>query len=172
MQPELDYEVGYGKPPKHSQFPNGQSGNSKGRPRGSKNKATLFDEALDERITITENGKRRKITKRKAGYKQLANQVAQGDHRATQIMLKHDQDNDRRRAEQKKAEPPAAPAPSRGYVVVLPHNGRDPIDPELKEEYKKAAIRFFARKEREAARLKAANENVEEETSSARGQAA
>ena len=30
---EGDYEVGYGKPPKHSRFKPGQSGNPKGRPR-------------------------------------------------------------------------------------------------------------------------------------------
>ena len=33
------YEVGYGKPPKHSRFRPGKSGNPKGRPKGSKNKA-------------------------------------------------------------------------------------------------------------------------------------
>ena len=27
------YEVGYGKPPKHTQFKKGQSGNPKGRPK-------------------------------------------------------------------------------------------------------------------------------------------
>ena len=30
-------EVGYGKPPKHSQFKPGQSGNPQGRPKGSRN---------------------------------------------------------------------------------------------------------------------------------------
>ena len=29
---ETDYEVGYGKPPKHTQFKRGQSGNPNGRP--------------------------------------------------------------------------------------------------------------------------------------------
>lgn len=35
-----DYEVGYGKPPKHSQFKPGHSGNRKGRPKGAKNRVT------------------------------------------------------------------------------------------------------------------------------------
>ena len=34
---EDDYEVGYKKPPKHSQFQPGESGNPKGRPKGSRN---------------------------------------------------------------------------------------------------------------------------------------
>jgi hypothetical protein len=32
--PGEDYDVGYGKPPQHTQFRRGQSGNPGGRPRG------------------------------------------------------------------------------------------------------------------------------------------
>lgn len=35
-----DYSVGKGKPPKHTQFKPGQSGNPKGRPKGSNNLKT------------------------------------------------------------------------------------------------------------------------------------
>tara|TARA_R110002073_G_scaffold4543_1_gene29534 strand:+ start:1278 stop:2003 length:726 start_codon:yes stop_codon:yes gene_type:complete len=42
-----DYEVGYGKPPRHSRFKKGQSGNPYGRPVGSKNKVP---EAKEERL--------------------------------------------------------------------------------------------------------------------------
>ena len=41
-----DYEVGYGKPPRHTWFKKGQSGNPRGRPCGSKNLKTLLSEAL------------------------------------------------------------------------------------------------------------------------------
>lgn len=171
MPPETDYEVGKGNPPKHSRWkPGDPSPNPKGRPRGSKNSSTLLDQALDEKVTMTDKGQRRNITKREAMCKQIANRAAQGDPKATQTVLRHDQEKDRRRAEQKQADPPAVQ--TRCYVVILPHNGREPLDPELKKEYVKTAIRFHDRKEREAALLKAANENVEEETSNERGQAA
>ena len=42
-----DYEVGYGRPPRHTRFAKGQSGNPRGRPCGAKNFTTLLEEALD-----------------------------------------------------------------------------------------------------------------------------
>src|SRR4051794_35897587 len=54
MQPKRDYEVGRGKPPKHSQFRKGQSGNPCGRPRGAKNFDTLLIKALDEKVVKPE----------------------------------------------------------------------------------------------------------------------
>ena len=43
-----DYEVGYGKPPRKSQFKPGQSGNPKGRPKGRKGFSTILVEELSE----------------------------------------------------------------------------------------------------------------------------
>jgi hypothetical protein len=84
---ERDYEVGYGKPPRHTQFQRGQSGNPRGRPAGSKNLATLVSEALNERVIVAENGGRRKISKREAIIKQLVNRSAKADWRAIKILL-------------------------------------------------------------------------------------
>jgi hypothetical protein len=81
------YEVGYGKTPTESRFKKGQSGNPKGRPRGSRSLTTLLAQELDEVITIKENGRIRRITKRQAIAKQLMNKVMLGDQRALKVLL-------------------------------------------------------------------------------------
>ena len=82
-----DYEVGYGKPPRDTRFPKGQSGNPRGRPPGAKNLKTLLSEALNEPVIVTENGGRRKVTKRQAIVTQLVNRSATADFRAIKILL-------------------------------------------------------------------------------------
>jgi hypothetical protein len=82
-----DYEVGYGKPPSHTRFTKGRSGNPRGRPRGAKNLKTLLSEALNECVIVTENGGRRKVTKREAIITQLVNRSATADWRAIKILL-------------------------------------------------------------------------------------
>jgi len=82
-----NYEVGYGKPPRHTRFQKGRSGNPAGRPRGKKNLATLLSDALDQKIIVVENGRRKKISKREAIVTQLVNKSASADLKATQIVL-------------------------------------------------------------------------------------
>jgi hypothetical protein len=84
---EGDHEVGYGKPPRYSQFTKGQSGNPRGRPAGAKNLKTLLNKALNELVIVTENGGRRKISKREAIVTQLVNRSAKADYKAIQILL-------------------------------------------------------------------------------------
>lgn len=76
------YEVGYAKPPKHSRFKPGESGNPNGRPSGTLNFASVLLRTLRERVVINENGKRTVITKLEASVKQLVNKAASGDMRA------------------------------------------------------------------------------------------
>jgi hypothetical protein len=97
-QSDRDYDVGYGKPPKTTRFQKGQSGNPKGRPKGSKNLSTLLEEELEQPVLITENGQRRKITKRRASMKQLVNRAASGEHRALQILINYLHDHEKQAA--------------------------------------------------------------------------
>jgi hypothetical protein len=81
------YEVGFGKPPQSTQFKPGQSGNPAGRPRGAKNFATAIEQELDSRVTVTENGRRRRISKREVIAKHLVNKAAGGDLKAIPLLL-------------------------------------------------------------------------------------
>src|SRR5271167_5253740 len=82
-----EYEVGYAKPPRHAGFQKGRSGNPKGRPKGSKNLATLLSQALVEKFRLTEDGRRRRITKRELVIKQLVNKSASADLRAIKQLI-------------------------------------------------------------------------------------
>jgi hypothetical protein len=84
---QSNHTVGYRKPPQGTRFKKGQSGNPKGRPRGSENLATLLIKAVNEPVTVHENGRRKTIPKLEAAIKQLANKAASGDPRATQLLM-------------------------------------------------------------------------------------
>lgn len=74
-----DYVIGYGKPPKHTRFAKGQSGNPSGRPQGSQNLGTVLLKTMRQRIRVTENGQVRYITKLEAVIVQLVNKALRGD---------------------------------------------------------------------------------------------
>lgn len=57
-----DYEVGYGKPPPQHRFKKGQSGNPRGRRRVKLNEAELIAKVRDELMSVTINGKLRRVT--------------------------------------------------------------------------------------------------------------
>lgn len=82
-----DYEVGFGKPPKHTRFKRGQSGNPKGRPKGARNFTTEVREELSESIPIREGGKVRRVSKRRAILKAQVAKALNGDPRAAGIVL-------------------------------------------------------------------------------------
>jgi hypothetical protein len=86
MSPE--YEVGYGKPPKETQFQKGQSGNPNGRPPGSKNLKTDLFEELQESILVREGSTAKPLSKQRAMVKSLTMKAIKGDTRAASVVLK------------------------------------------------------------------------------------
>lgn len=52
--------VGYGKPPKDSQFQKGKSGNPTGRRKGSKSFASVLQDTFNQPVSVTMNGKTEK----------------------------------------------------------------------------------------------------------------
>jgi uncharacterized protein DUF5681 len=100
----MDYEVGYGKPPRNTRFKKGApSANPRGRPR--KNIAALLVEGLNKKVTVTENGRRRKVMVREAITSQLINQSASADLRATKMLLDLLKDAEKQTAAATAAEP-------------------------------------------------------------------
>jgi uncharacterized protein DUF5681 len=85
--PEPSQQVGYGHPPKDTRFKKGQSGNPKGRRKGSHNVATVFARTLREKVVINELGQRKTVTKLEAAVKQFVNKAASGDLRALQMFV-------------------------------------------------------------------------------------
>ena len=82
-----DYSVGYGRPPRHTQFKPGQSGNPKGRPKQNKSLPALLKDTLFRRVTINDKGKRRKVPYIEAFLDRLAHMSVNGDPRARHDLL-------------------------------------------------------------------------------------
>lgn len=77
-----EYEVGYGKPPKATQFKKGQSGNPKGRPKGARNTRKLALEKLDETMLVKQDGVTKNLPRREIMILALSRKAMQGDIRA------------------------------------------------------------------------------------------
>lgn len=77
--------VGYRRPPVSGRFRKGQSGNSRGRPRGRR-KATPYDAVLGQVVTIREDGVGRNVTAEEAFLLQVTKLGLEGDGAAARAM--------------------------------------------------------------------------------------
>ena len=76
-----DYAVGFRRPPLHTRFKPGVSGNPSGRPKDSKNFKTLLHSILNEQISLQEGSQSRKISKAEAIMRRLIIGALKGDSR-------------------------------------------------------------------------------------------
>lgn len=73
-----DEPVGYARPPRHSRFRPGQSGNPSGRPKGTRSlKSDLADE-LAEEVRVSENGRTLVLSKQRLAVKAITAKAIKG----------------------------------------------------------------------------------------------
>ncbi len=104
MAEQDDNGIGYGRPPLHSRFKPGESGNPRGRPKGTASFKSDLLEELSETIAVREGGSEVRITKRRAIVNQLVAASIGNPKAATALInlcakLFRDQEADPRAAE-------------------------------------------------------------------------
>ena len=82
-----DYDVGYGRPPKATRFRPGQSGNPTGHRKGSKTIGARLQELMNSKVTVTEQGRTRRISRLDVMLRQLTNDAMRGDQRALKLLM-------------------------------------------------------------------------------------
>jgi hypothetical protein len=82
-----DDKVGYGRPPRHTRFKPGQSGNPRGRPKAARGLKTNLETELGARMTIQINGEPVTASKLELALKTLTTRAAAGDLKAIRAVL-------------------------------------------------------------------------------------
>jgi hypothetical protein len=81
------YIVGYRRPPKETQFKAGESENPNGRPKGSRPIGALLQEIIQQKVSVTEKGKTRRIAALEVMLRRLVNDAMRSDQRAIKLLL-------------------------------------------------------------------------------------
>ena len=82
-----EYDVGYGRPPKHTRFKPGQSGNPNGRPKGVRNFGTDLKATLNTPVNLLRDGRPRKVSTQEAMLLRLREKALGGEARALDRLL-------------------------------------------------------------------------------------
>lgn len=87
-QAPAPYEVGYRKPPLHTRFKPGRSGNPKGRPKAAKGLKTIARETLTKKVAVRTATGKKKMSRIEALLHKLAELAMKGNARALAEILK------------------------------------------------------------------------------------
>ncbi len=113
------YRVGKGRPPLHSRFKQGRRGGPD-RPKGAKNRATLFRAAFDMARLVMLNGKRPRCTAQQLAYIQLAGAAAKGD---LKVIALAEQIRDKLNGNEGAAPPPELPLTEAEIAILRRRRG-------------------------------------------------
>lgn len=80
------YVTGYGKPPVHTRFQKGQSGNPSGKPRKMLSDDEIVLRELASRVTVAEGGKKKRMSKLEVMIKKQVVLAMQGDPKAVRFV--------------------------------------------------------------------------------------
>ena len=86
---DRNYKVGYGRPPKHSRFQPGHSGNSRGKPADTRHPATILKRTLLEKLPVKQNGREVKITKFDVFIAQIINDAMRPEFYSVRLLFRH-----------------------------------------------------------------------------------
>ena len=81
------YRIGYGKPPDHTKFKPGQSGNPRGKPKSRKNYDTILDQILHRKLPIRDRGSIRQVPLIEAMLLKFAEEALRGNPKAAAFLL-------------------------------------------------------------------------------------
>jgi hypothetical protein len=85
--PNSDYAVGYGRPPVHSRFKPGQSGNPAGRRKGQPSVQELLLREAARLVKVKRGDEFETVTKNEVVVRQLFQKAMQGDLNAMRLMF-------------------------------------------------------------------------------------
>jgi hypothetical protein len=81
------YKVGYRRPPAHTRFKKGRSGNPNGRLKGSANAKTIISRVINEKVTVREGDKARDMTKLEGMLQAHLVKAIKGDARSASLVI-------------------------------------------------------------------------------------
>src|SRR4051794_34113838 len=88
-KPAGNYQIGRGKPPKHTRFKKGESGNPSGRPKAQRHQKSLeaiIRDGFFQEVTVTSNGKPTKMPALEAVILRQLGMALTGDVRSAKFV--------------------------------------------------------------------------------------